>query len=256
MLSSTSSRTRDDPNFDLSFWTGLVRERRPRRMLELGCGTGRLTLGLAEAGSAAVRGFELVGLDSSESFLARARERIGERPDVRLELGDIRRPELAGSFDLIAVPFNTLAYLYTPEDRLSTLRAARDLLAPRGVFAFDVLTPRLDFLAEALHPFPPVRQDVDFAVPEAGVSRFLRSCVDRYDPGTQTLTSTFLYEIHRTDGTSERHARDVPWHMYFPDELELLLAAAGLAPVRRHGGWDGEPWKASSGSYVFVCEVA
>ena len=63
----------DDPDFDLPFWRGLVQDRRPRRMLELACGTGRLSVPMAAAGAAARDGFELVGVDSSEEYLARAR---------------------------------------------------------------------------------------------------------------------------------------------------------------------------------------
>ena len=248
----------DDPDFDLAFWRRLIGELRPRRMLELACGTGRLSVPMAAAGAAHRDGFELVGVDNSEPFLARARAVLADQPEaaraaVRFELGDMRDFALEGGFDLIAIPFNSLAYLYTAEDRLAALRTARRHLAPGGRLAFDLLAPRLDYLAEALHPFPPVRLDVDFQLPEAGVARFLRSCVDRYDPGTQTLTSTFLYEIHRSDGAVERHVRDVRWHMYYPAELELLLAAAGLEPVARHGGWEGEAFDAASRRYVFVC---
>ena len=105
---------------------------------------------------------------------------------------------LEDRFDLVVVPFNSLAYIHTREDQLACLRAARAHLAPGGAFAFDLLAPRLDFLAEAMHAFPPMRVDADFAVPRPGVERFVRSCVDRYDPATQTLNSTFYYDIHRT----------------------------------------------------------
>ena len=80
------------------------------------------------------------------------------------------------------VPFNSLAYLHTRADQLACLRAARAHLAPGGAFAFDLLAPRFDFLAEALHPSPPMRVDADFVAPAPGVERFTRSCVDRYDP--------------------------------------------------------------------------
>ena len=124
---------------------------------------------------------------------------------------------------------------------------------PGGAFAFDVLAPRLDFLAEALHPFPPMRVDADIAGRAPGVERFVRSCVDRYDAATQTLSSTFFYDIHRSGGASERQVRDLDWHMYFPAELEGLLDAAGLEPLERRGGWNGEPLDAGARRYVFVC---
>ena len=195
----------DDPHFDLPFWQRLVERRAPRRMLELACGTGRLTFPLATVGLAADAEFEIVGIDRSEAFLARARAELAEQPAavraaVRLEIGDMRSFALDGRFDLVVVPFNSLAYIHTREDQLACLRAARAHLAPGGAFAFDLLAPRLDFLAEAMHAFPAVRIDADFAVPRPGVERFVRSCVDRYDPATQTLNSTFFYDIHREGG--------------------------------------------------------
>src|SRR4051812_39034758 len=151
----------DDPAFDLRFWTGLLESLRPRRMLELACGTGRLTLPLARLGIAD----EIVGLDSSAPFLARARSLLdadrqspppgaassptSARPSstsVSFVEGDMRSPSLDGAFDLVAIPFNSLAYVLTPTDRAAVLRSARALLAPGGRFAFDVVAPRYDLL--------------------------------------------------------------------------------------------------------------
>jgi SAM-dependent methyltransferase len=248
----------DDLHFDLPFWRGLVERRAPRRVLELGCGTGRLTFPLAAAGVAADGAFELEGLDSSEPFLEHARAALAEQPAdvraaVRLTAGDMRSFALEQRFDLVVVPFNSLAYLHTRADQLACLRTARAHLAPGGAFAFDLLAPRFDYLAEALHPFPPMRVDADIAAPAPGVERFTRACVDRYDPSTQTLTSTLYYDVQRSDGASERHMRDLAWHMYFPAELEGLLEAAGLEPVERRGGWNGEPADGDARRYVFVC---
>jgi SAM-dependent methyltransferase len=248
----------DDPHFDLPFWRGLVERLAPRRMLELACGTGRLTFPLAAAGLAAQPEFGLVGLDSSPAFLAHARAALAEQPAavgaaVRLEAGDMRSFALEERFDLVAVPFNSLAYIHTREDQLACLRAARAHLAPGGTFAFDLLAPRLEYLAEALHPFPPLRVDADIAAPAPGVERFTRACVDRYDPATQTLTSTLYYDVQRSGGETERHVRELDWHMYFPAELDGLLETAGLEPVERHGGWHGEPADGAARRYVFAC---
>jgi SAM-dependent methyltransferase len=243
----------DDPAFDLRFWESVVREVAPRRMLELACGTGRLTLPLARLGIAE----ELVGIDSSAPFLERLRERLaGEaepvREAVRVLEGDMCAPAVDGTFDLVAVPFNSLAYLITREDRLACLRSARALLAPGGRLAFDLIQPRYDFIAEALQPSPPLRVDVDHPAPEYGVARFLRTYSDAYDAGTQTLRSANRYEIHRTDGRVEHQVGDLDWHIYFPEELELLLEAAGLTVVERFGDYDRGPWTATSRRYLWL----
>jgi SAM-dependent methyltransferase len=227
-------------------------------VLELASGTGRLTFPLATAGLEGDPEFEIVGLDYSEPMLAHARVALAQQPApvqaaVRLEAGDMRSFALADRFDLVIVPFNSLAYIHRRADQLACLRAAREHLAPGGAFAFDLLAPRFDYLAEAQHAFPPMRVDADHAAPAPGIDRFTRSCVDRYDPSTQTLSSTLFYDVHRSDGASERHMRELDWHMYFPAELEGLLAAAGLEALERRGGWHGEPLDAGARRYVFVC---
>jgi SAM-dependent methyltransferase len=245
----------DDPAFDLAFWESVVRATAPRRMLELACGTGRLTVPLARLGVIE----ELVGLDTSEPFLARLRARVKEEPGLPTRVsavhGDMRAPKLDGPFDLVTIPFNSLAYVHAREDRLACLRAARALLAPGGRFAFDIIAPRYDFLAEALLPCPPVRVDADHPALEHGVTRFRRTYSDKYDPSTQTLRSTNRYEIFYEDGRVEHRIGDLDWHIYFPDELELLLDAAGLKVVERYGDYDRSPWSPSSRRYLWLAAV-
>jgi SAM-dependent methyltransferase len=237
----------DDPAFDHAFWESVVRELAPRRLLELACGTGRLTLPLARLGVVE----ELVALDRSRPFLDRLRSRLGDEPVTVVE-SDMRAPELHGPFDLIVIPFNSLAYLTSSESRLACLGAARSLLAPGGRLAFDLVAPRYDFLAEALSPCPPMRVDADHAAPDHGVSRFVRSYTDRYDAASQTLHSTNRYEIFYEDGRVEHRVTDLDWHIYFPGELELLLASAGLSVVERYGDYDRSPWETPSRRYLWL----
>jgi SAM-dependent methyltransferase len=237
----------DDPAFDVAFWEWVVGSVAPRRMLELACGTGRLTLPLARLGVVE----ELVALDNSAPFLERLRSRLSSEP-VTIVQGDMQAPPVDGPFDLIAIPFNSLAYLTGDGDRAACLRAARDLLAPGGRLAFDLVMPRYDFLAEALSPCPPVRVDADHPAPDHGVARFRRSYTDAYDPASQTLRSTNRYEIFYEDGRIEHRINDLDWHIYFPDELELLLAGAGLEVVERYGDYDRGPWRADSRRYLWL----
>ncbi len=245
----------DDPGFDHGYWEALLQEIVPERLLELACGTGRVTIPLARLGVAS----EIVAVDYSAPFLARLRERLaGEDESVRAALrvveGDMRRPKLDGPFDMVIVPFNSLAYLIGRDDRVACLTSARELLAPGGTFAFDIIQPRYDFIAESTGACPPLRVDVDHAAPELGVSRFLRSYSDVYDPRTQTLRSTNRYEIHYTDGRVEHRIGDLDWHIYFPEELELLLETSGFRVVERYGDYARGPWTGASRRYLWVAE--
>ena len=237
----------DDPAFDLAYWETLVRELAPHRMLELACGTGRLTLPLARLGVVE----ELVALDKSAPFLERLRTRLTDEPVTVVE-SDMRAPEVDGTFDLIAVPFNSLAYLTSRESRIACLRSVRSRLAPGGRFAFDLVAPRYDFIAEGIGGMAPVRVDADHPAPENGVARFVRSYSDVYDRASQTLRSTNRYEIYYEDGRVEHRIADLDWHIYFPDELELLLESAGLEVVERYGDYSRSPWSADSRRYLWL----
>ena len=238
----------DDPAFDLAFWESVVRSVAPARMLELACGTGRLTVPLARLGVVE----ELVGLDSSAPFLDRLRSRLSDGDPVTLVEGDMRAPSVDGPFGLITIPFNSLAYLITREDRLACLRAARELLADGGRLAFDLVQPRYDFLSEAAAPCAPQRIDADHPAIEYGVTRFIRTFADTYDTASQTLHSTNRYEIYRADGSVEHRIADLDWHIYFPEELELLLAASGFEVLERYGDYDRSPWDRGSRRYLWV----
>jgi SAM-dependent methyltransferase len=246
----------DDAEFDVGFWTGLVRRLGARRVLELAAGTGRVTIPLAS-----LPGVSVVGVDKSAPFLDRAASRLSSEPPetrsrVTLVQGDMVAPPVEGPFDLIAVPFNSLAYLQSEADRLATLRAARALLSPEGQFAFDLVAPRYDFLAEALEPEPPEHVDADHPAPEYGVRRFVRAYIDTFDPATQTLHSANRYEIEHSDGRIERRTTELDWHIYFPSELEALLALTGFRVVERFGGWKEEPWGPEARRILWVCEPA
>ncbi|MGE5272333.1 MAG: class I SAM-dependent methyltransferase [Verrucomicrobiota bacterium] len=107
-------------------------------VVELGVGTGRIAVPVAEAG------IDLIGVDTSRGMLEVCRSRakaagVAERLDLRL--GDFRRPPVTERVGLVMCPFR--AYLHLPDDagRLAALRAAHGLLVPDGLLAFDVFAP-------------------------------------------------------------------------------------------------------------------
>ena len=103
----------------------------------------------------------------------------------------------------------------------------RDLLAPGGRFAFDLVAPRYDFLAEAVGGLPAAARRRRPPGARATASR--ASCAATPTPTTaasQTLRSTNRYEIYHEDGRVEHRIADLDWHIYFPEELELLLEPA------------------------------
>ncbi len=107
-------------------------------VVELGVGTGRIAVPVAEAG------VPVIGVDSSAAMLeiCRARaEAAGVASRVDLRIGDLRDPPVGERVPLVLCPFRAYLHLTDGEERLTALRAARDLLLPGGLLAFDVFTP-------------------------------------------------------------------------------------------------------------------
>jgi SAM-dependent methyltransferase len=95
---------------DIGFYRSLCRRLAPQKVLELGCGTGRITVPLAELG------FEVVGLDSQPEMLRKAEERrLQSRPEIRERLefieGDMRTWSGRSDFDLILIPCSSISHL-------------------------------------------------------------------------------------------------------------------------------------------------
>jgi SAM-dependent methyltransferase len=142
---------------DLALWRELAADARGP-VLDVGCGTGRVTLDLAR------RGHAVVGLDSDEALIAALSRRAAGLP-VTTVCADARDFALERRhFALVVVPMQTIQLLGGPEGRAALLRAARAHLAPAGVFAAALADALEGFDAEHVYPPLPDIREVDGVV--------------------------------------------------------------------------------------------
>jgi len=177
-------------NEDAHFFGRLLARVRPCRVLELACGSGRVTFPLA----AALPKAEIVGVDSSIEMLgkaaaARDAAESSVRQRVSLVKGDMRDwPGSGDAFDAVVIGCCSVSHLLTLDDRRRTWATAFRLLRPGGVFILDVRVPDLATLAESQRVRPRAFVDLDIDATRRSLgeeARLLRCTATTYEPHLQ-----------------------------------------------------------------------
>ena len=244
-------------NEDAHFFARLVARVRPRRVLELACGSGRVTLTLA----AALPRAEIVGVDSSIEMLRRATTAwdVAEsavRQRVSFVNGDMRDwPGSGSTFDAVLITCCSVSHLLTLDDRRRTWATAFRLLRPGGVFILDVRVPDLATLAESQRVRPRTFVDLDIdathRTPEED-ARLLRCTATSYDPHLQRADVRLIYDRFDQRALAERVVADFASYVYFPAELELLFVLAGFEIAQQYGDYRFVPRDRTSQYVVTV----
>lgn len=200
-------------------------------VLELGAGTGRVTLAIAEAG------ISIHALDTSEAMLDALRSKLVRLPQevqdrVIPVQGDMRAFELPERFALVIAPFRAFLHNVTEQDRGACLGRVRQHLRPDGHFAFNVFHPSLEYMAQHAGPLAGVwRWAGTYELPTGG--HVMRSEANRYDTVRQVVHSQHRYEEYAADGALARtslHRLELAY--LYPANIRRLLAQAGF----RHAG--------------------
>jgi SAM-dependent methyltransferase len=199
--------------------------------LELGVGTGRVALPLAE------RGVEVHGIDASEAMVARLREKPGG-DGIPVTFGDFADVGVDASFSLIFVVFNTLFALLTQEDQVRCFANVATRLQPGGVFVVEAFVPDLSLFDHGQNVSV---QRIEMAAVSLDVSR--------HDAATQRVSAQHL--VLQADRV---RLRPVELRYAWPSELDLMARLAGVHLRERWGGWQKEPFHAGSAGHVSVYE--
>ena len=221
------------------------------RVLEVGCGTGRILLPIARSGHT------IEGLDSSPQMLARCEAKLRAESDpvrgrVTLQQGDARSFDLGRQFDLVIAPFRVVQHLTTIDAQLGFLSSVAKHLAPGGRFTFDVFNP--DF-AKLVSADGTERQDTP-ETPMAGGRWFRRAGrVSRVRWIDQVSEIELVYYVSSEPGGKvERYVQSFDMRWYLRAELVNLLARAGFSVRSVYGDFDRSPLTDKSPEQVVCAE--
>jgi SAM-dependent methyltransferase len=195
--------------------------------LELGIGTGRIALPLAQ------RGIHVHGIDLSEAMVARLRAKPGGE-ELPVAMGDFATTRVEGTFSLAYVVFNTIMNLRTQDRQVACFENVAAHLQPGGRFVVETMLPELQRLprGETFLPFDVSPKHLGF---------------DEYDVAHQGLTSHHYYPAEGDYAT-------FPGRYVWPSELDLMARIAGMKLRERWSGWKREPFTSESTEHVSVWE--
>ena len=238
----------DDFTEDIEFYENVARAI-DGPLLELGVGSGRVAIPLAQAG------YEVAGIDSSPSMLDQARQSLNSLGKIEgsLELieGDMTAFELERRFGMVFVAANTFQHLLTTEQQLACVRCAVKCLLPDGIFSMSVRSPasvtweNTDWSPMLMHWS---RLD------EATGDTIMKFCVEQPDPGRMVRRLTYIYDRVRPTGDLKRSVFTTELRYSTEAEIRLLLQHCGLRVTHVYGDYDLAPPGAGD-NLVFVARA-
>ena len=208
---------------DVDFYMGLA-ERCAGAVLEVACGTGRVTLPLAEAG------ITITGVDCSEGMLSVARQKASSltkeaRRRLTLVRQDMSELQLDERYGFVFVPFRSFQHLLTSEQQRKALACFHRHLEPAGRLALHLFDPRLDLLTDDQAQLPGLS-----GTDQATGRRYTADMVQtRFDYVAQVRYDLWRYKELGQDGSVLREdAREMPLRWTYRWELYHLLALTGF----------------------------
>jgi ubiquinone/menaquinone biosynthesis C-methylase UbiE len=214
-------------------------------VLELGCGTGRVSLPLARAG------INLIGIDRSAPMLDRAHRRLqkSKHPRIpkclRLLRGDIRQLRFADdTFPMVLAPYGILQSLIRPRDLAATLTSVARVLAPDGTFGID-LVPDVPKWRE-------YENRVQLRGRAGGAQLTLIESV-RQDPTRHLTTFEQTYVERRGDRTRE-HRFDLTFRTLSVRQMTRQLERAGFHVDAVLGDYRGRPWNDRADVWIILAK--
>jgi ubiquinone/menaquinone biosynthesis C-methylase UbiE len=225
---------------DVPFWTRVAR-RAQGRVLELGCGTGRISLPLLRAG------VDLVGIDRSAAMLARIPGRESRMPRVSASFvrGDIRRlPFPSGAFPMVLAPYGILQSLIRARDLDDTLAEVARVIAPGGIFGLD-LVPDV----------PQWREYTDRVQMQgrAGAAHLTLVESVRQDRRRRLTTFEQCY-IERRGGQETAHRFELTFRTLTVRAITQRLERVGFEVTAALGDYAGRPWDERADVWIILAK--
>ncbi|MGE5249569.1 MAG: class I SAM-dependent methyltransferase [Bacteroidota bacterium] len=235
---------------EIDFYRRLASEARQNgeRLLEIGCGTGRVAIRLAREGT------EVVGLDLSPQMLDVAREKGKDLEGLRWVQASMCDFDLGEGFGVVIIPGHSFQCLNTPQEQAACMQCIYRHLNPGGRLVVHLDHQDFSWLAGLVGEKGGVFEPAEgFQDPTTG-QQIRASRAWTYEPSTQTATCTTAWEAVGDGGrTVDRWQKEpVRLHCIFRFEMEHLLARTGFCVDDVYGDFFRNPLQDKSSDMIWV----
>ena len=226
---------------DLQFYKKWLPKNKEAKILELCCGTGRLTVPIAKAG------YNICGVDYTSSMLEQAKVKASEAGlEINFIEADIRSLNLQEKFDFIFIPFNSIHHLYKNEDLFKAFNGVKNYLKEEGLFLLDCFNPNIQYIVEGEKE----QKKIAEYTTEDGRAVLIKQTM-RYESATQINRIEWHYFIN-----GEFHSiQNLDMRLFFPQELDSYLEGAEFEIIHKFGNFEEERFANKSEKQIFVCKT-
>lgn len=212
---------------------------KPKLVLDLACGTGNMTIRLAE------KGYDMIGVDLSEQMLSKAKEKAEEKglKSILFLNQDMRRLELYGTVDSIICLCDSINYILDENELLEVFRLVNNYLDPKGLFIFDINT---------IYKFRNILGDNNFCETTESSAYTWENYFDEEEMINEFYTNFFIL-----DKETSLYKRYEEYHYekgYTVEKITALLAKAGLKPLGCYNELSFEAPRADSQRICFIAQ--
>ena len=223
---------------DLQFYKKWLPQNKNSKILELCCGTGRLTIPIAKDG------YNICGVDYTSSMLEQARIKASEA-GLRINFieADIRTLDLQEKFDLIFIPFNSIHHLYKNEDLFKTLARIKNHLKSDGLFLLDCFNPNIQYIVEG------EKEQQEIA---AYTTNDKRKVLIKQTMCYESVTQINRIKWHYFINDEFHSVQNMDMRLFFPQELDSYLERTGFYIIHKFGSFDEEAFNNDAEKQIYV----
>lgn len=232
-----------DYDNDINLWISLIRKYKPQKVLELACGSGRISKHIYNHTN------KYVGIDISSEFIEGFKKL---HPEVFINninyvvCCDMINFNLSEHFDMIILPFNAICHIYNSEDFSTFCKAILEHLAPNGLFIIDCMNPNFNYF---------LKSNKEYLINKIAANSSKTIYVyeqSKFDKISQVL----LIERRYLDiSNNEEFKYKLPMRMYFPGEIQFLLEICGFEIMQKFGSYEFVDFSNDSSNQIIICKA-